>query len=475
MVSTAQTNQGKERQQFVPQPKQWAFISCPIPDALFGGSRGGGKTAGLLLDFAAHAARYPNSARGLIARRSYPELEEVIDQSHQIFPYVGSGGLYNVQQKTWRWAEGAILRLRHFIDEKTVREQQGFSNSYVGIDEITNMPSLKAIDMLRATLRSAHGTPVYFRCTGNPGGVLHTAIKERYVDPAPPMTPFTATEKVGNRTVQIERIYLPSTLDDNLILQQNDPEYESRLVLSAAGNENLLQAWRYGLWSIADNAMFAGVWSEKHHIIEPFGHIPKTWRVDRSFDWGSSKPFAALWWAESDGTTAPNGRNYPPGTLFLIGELYGWNGKANEGLRLANTTMGQRIKEREEGLKALYRIAGVRAGPADNQIFDVINGTSIADEMGIRWERSNKGAGSRVAGWKKLQGLLHESTQPYMDRPGLFIFSTCRNTIRTLPVLPIDLKNPDDIDTKSEDHIGDAMRYRVLTEKTRAESLPFRF
>ena len=42
--------------------------------------------------------------------------------------------------------------------------------------------------------------------------------------------------------------------------------------------------------------------------------------IDRSFDWGSSKPFSVGWWAESDGTTAPNGKTYPRGSLSKDGE-----------------------------------------------------------------------------------------------------------------------------------------------------------
>ena len=50
-----------------------------------------------------------------------------------------------------------------------------------------------------------------------------------------------------------------------------------------------------------------------------------------------------------------------------------------------------------------------------------------------------------------------------MEEPGLFFFDTCRHLIRTLPTLPRDSKKPEDVDTQSEDHAFDAVRYRLLT------------
>ena len=47
--------------------------------------------------------------------------------------------------------------------------------------------------------------------------------------------------------------------------------------------------------------------------------------------------------------------------------------------------------------------------------------------------------------------------------PGLRIFSTCRNLIRTLPLLPLDDSNPEDIDTNAEDHAYDALRYGCMS------------
>ena len=54
------------------------------------------------------------------------------------------------------------------------------------------------------------------------------------------------------------------------------------------------------------------------------------------------------------------------------------------------------------------------------------------------------------------------------------MFNTCRQFIRTFPVLPRDDKKPDDIDTEAEDHIADEARYRVLEVKREVSSSPLR-
>jgi hypothetical protein len=48
-----------------------------------------------------------------------------------------------------------------------------------------------------------------------------------------------------------------------------------------------------------------------------------------------------------------------------------------------------------------------------------------------------------------------------MDSPGLFIFDTCKQWLRTVPTLPKDPKNPEDVWSDAEDHAYDETRYRV--------------
>lgn len=442
-----------------PQPKQHMLISCPVEDVLYGGARGGGKTDGLLGDWMAHAQDYGKYARGLFLRQSYPELEEVERRCHDLFPTVGAR--WQATKRTWVWPNSAALRLRYLEKETDTEQYQGWSLTWLGTDEVGNYASSVPLDKMRACLRSPHGVPCYFRASANPGGVGHNWIKARYVDPAPAMHPFAATETIAGETVTVKRCYIPATLDDNMLLVRNDPAYWQRVVAAAAGNEALLKAWRYGDWNVTAGGMLDDLWQPLRHVIEPFA-IPPQWPIRRAFDWGSSKPFSVGWWAQSNGlTAAPDGKRYPKGTRFRVMELYGWNGKPNEGLRLTNTDIARRIKGVEEASEYKGRL---QPGPADSQIFDVVNGTSIADEMatvGIRWVTAQKGPGSRRQGAQLLRQRLKASLQWPMEEPGLFVFTTCRQFIRTVPVIPRDKTNADDVDSDSEDHVYDECRYEL--------------
>jgi len=224
--------------------------------------------------------------------------------------------------------------------------------------------------------------------------------------------------------------------------------------------------------------MFDDVWkADEHVVLDIVDFVPRSWRIDRSFDWGSSKPFSVGWWAESDGTdlVLPNGKRFATvrGDLFRIAEWYGWNGQVNEGLRMLATEITKGIVSREIRMGLHGRVL---SGPADTSIFTVENGVSIARDMaspvlidgqryrGVSWMRADKRPGSRKAGWELMRKYLKFGIRTGMPRenPGLFACESCKQFIRTIPSLPRDLQgDADDVDTDAEDHIADEARYRV--------------
>jgi hypothetical protein len=229
--------------------------------------------------------------------------------------------------------------------------------------------------------------------------------------------------------------------------------------------------------------------------MRPF-HIPDSWTVNRSHDWGESKPFANLWWAESDGSEVfANGqyRKFPRGTLFLIGEWYGCPpGELNTGLNMSSSDVAKGVKwidtrlagkeaESPESIKQGQvniipgLCAGVSPGPADSSIFNTgDNELSIGEKMkrqGVTWKESDKRPGSRKNGASlfcdmleaALNGKESESGNP--EEPAFYVFEHCRGWISRIPILPRDPKDPDDVDTSAEDHDWDATRYRVLAKR----------
>ena len=80
---------------------------------------------------------------------------------------------------------------------------------------------------------------------------------------------------------------------------------------------------------------------------------------------------------------------------------------------------------------------------------------------GCRWRPSDRSKGSRVAGKNELHRRLQ--VDEFTEEPRLVFFSSCTNLISQLPSIPLDKKNPEDVDTHAEDHLYDALRYGIMT------------
>lgn len=426
-----------------PQPgPQQALLSCPAYEVMFGGARGGGKTDACLGEWAIHADKYQKHAKGVFFRHTLPQLEEAIARSQQIYTPLGAKWLE--QAKTWKFANGAVLKFRFLERDKDAENYQGHSYTRLYFEELTNWADPAPIFKVMATLRSGAGVPCRMRASANPGGPGHHWVKQRYIDPAPNgYTPIV--DKVTGQT----RVFIPSKLTDNRILTTNDPEYINRL--RGSGSEALVRAWVNGDWSVIDGAYFSQFDPDRHSI-KPFS-IPMHWTRFRSFDWGSSKPFGVYWLAVADGTT----KDHPRGALIVYREWYGCEeGKANVGLKLKNSDIAKGILKRE--------LPGERMefSKADPAIFAENGGKSIAEQFsdeGVQWQRADN---TRIAGWKQISDRLEGDGD---GRPMLFIFDTCKHLIRTLPALQHDQHNTEDLDTDGEDHAADALRYGVMSRQ----------
>lgn len=494
-------------------------ISCPCHEILYEGSRGPGKTDAQLLKFRSYVGLgYGRYLRGVIFDREYKNLDDLVSKSQRWFPTIG-GPKARFKSSTsdykWVWETGEELLFRQIKRNTDYWNYHGQEFPFIGWNELAKYPTPELYEALMSCNRSSflprehtarrtgHNggppldegergphdegydthdgaplpeIPLMTFSTTNPYGPGHTWVKKEFIDPAPAGKPvYTSSEVFNPRTQKRElvtksRVRIFGSYKENRYLP---PEYVAGL--EAIRDENKRRAWLYGDWDIVAGGAFDDVWEEHTHVIPRF-IVPSTWRIDRSFDWGSTHPFSVGWWAECNGEEAmmQDGTMFcpPRGTLIRIAEWYGTEeiGR-NAGLKMSAKKIALGIVEYE---KTLMKLGWIKtkplAGPADNQIRNVMEEDVDTIELkfakqGILWERSDKSPGSRKNGLQLARDRLEASIDN--EGPGLYFMDNCRASIGILPTLPRDEDNLDDVDTDAEDHIWDDVRYRVLSSSNR--------
>lgn len=477
-----------------PMPgSQEAFLaSTPIFEVLFEGTRGGGKTDCLLMSFGMHVGKGFGAAwKGVLFRQTYKQLTDVISKTQKWFPQIWPDAKFNHSEHTWTWPTGEKLLLRQFAKADDYWNYHGHEYPWIGWEELCNWPSDEGYKRMFSCCRSStKGMPRMVRATTNPYGPGHNWVKHRFKPNTLNMV-VRRDLKDEDGNLEPSRLSIHSHIDENIALLEADPDYKQKIAASAR-NAAEKAAWLDGSWDIVAGGMFDDVWQPKYNVLKPF-EIPESWRITRSFDWGDTRPFSVGWWAISDGCDVELADGRWMGTLrgdaFRIREWYGSTGKPNEGLQMLATDIAAGIVERE--LRWGWRQphdnwCRVRSGIADSQIFAAENGNCIATDMkvrvrlddgfkypGINWIPADKRPGSRSTGWVQVRQRLknaHPNVKTMKDgslriypreNPGLFVFDTCTAFIETLPVLPRDEKDMDDVDTDAEDHVADEVRYFV--------------
>jgi len=459
-------------------------LSCPCDEILYEGTRGPGKTAAQLLRFRRLVGLgYGAFWKGVIFDIEYKNLADIISQSKKLFNKFQDGArfLSSNSELKWVWPTGEELLFRYEQKADGYWNYHGQEFPFIGHNELTKRPDSEFYESMFSCMRSSFRPadyplpdgsllpPIPLECfsTTNPFGVGHTWVKKRFIDVTPRGKVFKTETTVFNpqteqeEVVTLTRVAIHGSWRENPYL---DTKYIANLM--AIKDPNKRKAWVEGSWDVTSGGRFDHLWDYKTHVIKPF-KIPKSWGVDRSHDWGESKPFSNLWWAECDGTevTLDNGKVFAParGSLICIGELYGCHpDELNKGLNMSATNVGKMVKWvdkriRGEEVDEPFKYQGqcnfipgivkgmVYPGPADNAINnpndDMI---SIADKMaksGVKWTESDKRPGSRIAGASLICEMLEAALEAkdnqsgQAERPAIYFFENVRGIISRLPVL----------------------------------------
>jgi len=416
-------------------PQEAAIRAQFIPELFFGGARGPGKTSYLLGDFASDIQEYGSAWRGIIFRRTYPELDEVVEEGKKVLFGGFPGSEYKVGVHEFRipHATGQVtLRLRHMESDGDADHYQGHSYTWVGFDELPNWPNMVPYHKLKACLRSASPIPFKrYRATGNPGGVGHMEVKKYFIDPFP-----DGGQIIQDGKSRMDRIFIKGRVTDNKILLKNDPHYIDRL--HSVGDEELVRAWVEGDWNVALGAFFTH-WHEEQIFVPSF-EIPEEWPLFGSMDYGESAPTSfGLWTQDYDGHA------------YRICEYY-------EAGRAASTHAYEIRKMLASCPFTNGRLPdAIYADPSmwvKRRLHEVVN-HSPADVFAEHELYLTPANNDRITGWRVINDLLVKKKVHCFDE-------WCPNSKEILPSLPRSKANPEDVDTKANDHVADDWRYGLV-------------
>ena len=435
-----------EQFQWYPHPgPQTEFCERGEFEVLYGGAAGGGKSDCLIMEVARDVG-YPRF-HGLLLRRTFPQLQEIIDRCLEWYPKIG--GEYKASEHRFYWSNGAKISLGHMQHENDKYNYQGKEFHKVGIDEATQFTGSQYLYLFSRVRRSNSELGLQFLLTTNPGGIGHVFFKERFIDVAKPGEIYIAPD------TGTSRIFIPSTVYDNPSIMDNDPLYIRRLeALPELEKLRLL----HGVWDVFEGQVFTDL-SQKVHGCEPFD-IPPEWQRIMVFDWGYARPWCALYFAVDYDNIA-----------YLYREVYGMREKdPNKGLRQTNDEICRVILDNEHE-KINTRIADPACwGPTKLKGSNVMFGPSFAEDAMRHGLFFLKADNDRLRGKQQIhmrlqleQEIDHDTGEITKEYPKFVAFNDCARWWEEFTNLREDEKNPEDVDTNLEDHAPDEIRYACMS------------
>ncbi len=430
------------------QPRQDLYLTtyADVYESFYGGAAGGGKTDALLVYQAGRRLAFPRS-KGLFLRRRFTDLSQpgaALDRFLELF-----GGIvkYDANAHEALWPNGSLTKFGYMESDADRYQYQGAQYDDVSWDELTQFSAIQYTYMFsRTRVRNPElarlGLRPQIRSAGNPGGIGHGWVKERFVD--------TCRETViEDKNITVEypdgskihptRLFIPAKVDDNQALMQSDPMYKVGLQMLP---EQERRALLDGDWDL-----FAGQFFMEYrrdiHVIPPF-FPPLHWRRWIGFDWGYASPWVALFFAEDPDTK----------TVVVYREL--------SGTRQHDSEIAARILEaaRGEEIMAMYAEPSIWARKNDTSTAQIMQQTS---GWNIRLEPAQN---DRLDGWRRVHeylGWQPDGQGGVAVSPLLRIGENCTGLLRTLPMQIHDDLKVEDLDTHGDDHWVDALRYGLAS------------
>lgn len=413
-----------------PQPQQRIFLERPEFEVFYGGAAGGGKSDSLLIE----ALRQVKNSkyRAIIFRKTFPQLSELIDRSRELYKTAFPSAKYNEQQHCWTFRSGAKIYFASMQHSKNKTNYQGKQFQFIGFDELTHFTWEEYSYMLSRCRARGEGQRCYVRSTGNPGGLGHGWVKERFIDLEAYKRYYDYIEIEGKKILR-DRCFIPATLFDNKILMDNDPNYIANLAMLGEKDRNALL---YGDWESYEGQYYPE-FKKRIHVVTPF-EIPNYWKRFCSLDYGLDMT-ACYWWAVDDNNVC-----------YVYRELHE-----------SNLSLSQAAKKIVEMTTTNEKISYVVASPDlwNRRQETGASGMEIMLKSGLRG--LIKANNTRVQGWRNLREFLGDEE----NSPNIFFFSNCLNIIKNIPLLQHDILFPEDVSGEPHEitHAPESIRYGIMS------------
>ena len=334
--------------------KQKMFLNADADEVMFGGAAGGGKSYGQTVDALRFALQYPKSKQ-LLLRRTFAELDKSLIRTVLSW-YPSEIFTYNSGMHIGKFKNGSIIDFGYCANENDVYQYQSAEYDVIRFDELTHFTEAQYLYLI-SRVRGANSYPKQIKSSTNPGGVGHSWVKERFVDPSPPNTVFRGADGMT-------RIFIPSLIDDNTFLMQSDPGYKKRLLALPEYDRRALLC---GDWDIFDGQYFTE-FNRDIHVCEPF-KLPKEWRRYISIDYGLDM-LAAYWIAVDNSNNCYVYREYCSPDLPISAAAEAVNSRTekeeNIYLKLAPPDLWNRSQETGKSKALLFMESGLTLTKSNN-------------------------------------------------------------------------------------------------------------
>ncbi|MDD3940560.1 MAG: phage terminase large subunit [Candidatus Pacebacteria bacterium] len=390
-----------------------------------GGARGPGKShavnAQIMID---DCQRVPGlkclflRQTGTSARESFEDLIDRLIKNKINFKF-------NRAENVLKFTNGSKVLIGGFKDEKDIDKYIGVEYDLMAIEEVNQLTESKVIKLKGSLRTSKSNWRPRMYVSFNPGGIGHQWVKKRYITERPKEVRF-----------------IPATYKDNPYLDSGYVDYLEGLT------GDLGKAWREGEFDLFAGQYFEE-WRTKIHVIKPFD-IPSEWKRFIMGDYGYSAPAAVYWGAIS-----------PDEQLFIYREL--WQTKLTY-----KKLMEEIITMTSPSEQIAYNVFDPAIWAKKGESSDELSGAEIMEQTYYNITKKRlyliKGNNDRINGWN----VMREYLKPYLGPDGkltakLQIFETCPKIIETLPSLIYDEHKLEDLNTDSDDHGADAIRYGLMT------------